>query len=324
MIYRFVKMLWNYRNITRLSLYIATITNLLATSTFINDAYASHEAVKGILDAKLKARSKVGEKASWDSIKIMSWHPSHRTLDLQYRANRVSSKLQNKGSDFSSKAAIFSLDSLSRSNGGRGSYIDAATFSRTWHPSQLTVDDLVTANTVLRIDKHKRGIRQENENIGNNLGNYLDGSYASAALAELVKELNQSISNATYNPILLAIAYRTMLMSVHPFRDGNTRTSQLLFNHILRASNLPELYPTKLTKFRVYSYPSAVIKVARNEFSGDIADPFYGQHYDRLGWPLTDDRLHELKNIRYKYARERTHHVLEDFERLLTHIGTIP
>lgn len=45
--------------------------------------------------------------------------------------------------------------------------------------------------------------------------------------------------NTEFNQILKAVFLKTMILSIHPFRDGNGRTSRVIFNGLLRQRGYP-------------------------------------------------------------------------------------
>ncbi len=59
---------------------------------------------------------------------------------------------------------------------------------------------------------------------------------------DVAKEMNillEKYNNSNFHPILKAMIFKACFVKIHPFRDGNGRTSRLLFNYMLVRNGIP-------------------------------------------------------------------------------------
>lgn len=54
-----------------------------------------------------------------------------------------------------------------------------------------------------------------------------------------MEALLEKYNNSTLHPIIKAILFKTCFIKIHPFRDGNGRTSRLLLNYLLIRNGIP-------------------------------------------------------------------------------------
>lgn len=88
-------------------------------------------------------------------------------------------------------------------------------------------------------DSSKGELRLNNVRAGNHY--FVNYDKVGSMLLKLVAKLNQSIDNVKSIPDILTLAFTTHfdLVSIHPFADGNGRTSRLLMNFIQHYHDLP-------------------------------------------------------------------------------------
>ncbi len=95
-------------------------------------------------------------------------------------------------------------------------------------------------NTPLgNIDSSKGELRLNNVRAGSHY--FVNYDKVSPMLLNLVTKLNESLNNVKSTPDILTLAFTAHfdLVSIHPFADGNGRTSRLLMNFIQHYHGLP-------------------------------------------------------------------------------------
>lgn len=87
-----------------------------------------------------------------------------------------------------------------------------------------------------------RGFGQELNSGKDERYNYLTGKHVKPELEKFIKWVNESIAECEaglLNPVLVAAQAAVRLVSIHPFFDGNGRTSRLVMDYILQRFGLP-------------------------------------------------------------------------------------
>lgn len=95
-------------------------------------------------------------------------------------------------------------------------------------------------NTVLgTVDTSKGELRKSNVSAGNSY--FVNYDKVEQLLKNLCNRLNEALANPgnTLDMLNLSFDAHFDLMTVHPFYDGNGRTSRLLMNYLQQRSNLP-------------------------------------------------------------------------------------
>jgi Fic/DOC family len=121
----------------------------------------------------------------------------------------------------------------------------------------ITVEDLVELNNTIRNhpgDIMARGIRTCEVSVGpHRHKSYFKPEYISEELKLCLEWLNEELSSGKANPILVTAKAYQWLISIHPFTDGNGRTTRLLADYILKTNQLPAgNYPSEQQRLAVF------------------------------------------------------------------------
>ena len=127
---------------------------------------------------------------------------------------------------------------------------------------QLTVEDLVELNNTVRNhsgDFKARGIRTTEAGVGLSYAkSYFMPEHIPNELTSYLEWLNKELSSGKTNPVLVTAKAFQWLISIHPFNDGNGRTTRLLADYILRTNQLPagnySIETGDLAVFRLETY----------------------------------------------------------------------
>ncbi len=123
-------------------------------------------------------------------------------------------------------------------------------------------------------------------------------------MEKLVATINQNINNVK-NPIdvnFLAFDSHFDLVSIHPFGDGNGRTSRLLQNYIQQYHNLPLTYIYEEDKSDYYN----VLVQARKQENKDIFCNFmFSQAIKMMKKEIEKIKLEDTKDIQIEPERKR-------------------
>ena len=122
---------------------------------------------------------------------------------------------------------------------------DAAQRVRTWADAgePLTLDRIKEINQVLETGTPNEAfagqLRQVDVSAGGTATRmYLPSTHVEAEMAEFCRWYNAN--QGTMNPVQLAAQSYQRLISIHPFRDANGRTTRLTMDYILRSNGIPE------------------------------------------------------------------------------------
>lgn len=117
---------------------------------------------------------------------------------------------------------------------------------QTWineNKSSLNIDDLIQMNSIVRgyyEDDRQKGIRTNQVTAAIKIHYYISPERINKELEKYLEWLNGELSNPEpNNPICTAAKSHQWLISIHPFSDGNGRTTQLVSDFILQKNGLP-------------------------------------------------------------------------------------
>jgi Fic family protein len=114
-------------------------------------------------------------------------------------------------------------------------------------------------------------------NVSAGARRFPDSTKVPALMKTLVREINAKISAAkTFNQKCeLAFELHYRFVSIHPFADGNGRTSRLLMNYILAMFDLPVFYVFRSSRI---SYIQALEKARTTDNISGFYDFMYKQY----------------------------------------------
>jgi fido (protein-threonine AMPylation protein) len=108
---------------------------------------------------------------------------------------------------------------------------------------QLCLADLLEVNGMIGdgIDEHPGVIREVGEFSGTASPQtaYIHPAKVHSEMNELMAWVNEQLAQEKFNPIAVAAKAHMRFVSIHPFGDGNGRTSRLLVDFILQRTGLP-------------------------------------------------------------------------------------
>ncbi len=123
-------------------------------------------------------------------------------------------------------------------------------------------------------------------------------------MEKLISKINHNI-NDVKNPIdinYLAFESHFDLVSIHPFGDGNGRTSRLLQNYIQQYHNLPLTYIFEEDKSDYYN---ALVQARKQDNKDVFCDFMFSQAIKIMKKEIEKIKLEEAKDIQIEPERKR-------------------
>ncbi|MFK8264893.1 Fic family protein [Capnocytophaga cynodegmi] len=153
------------------------------------------------------------------------------------------------------------------------------------------------------IDTSKGEFRKANVTAGS--ASFMHYSKVVPAVDNLVKELNDNFDSQKDSLSQLEFSFYAhyQLVDIHPFLDGNGRTSRLLMNFIQRKYQLPLSFVFAEDRFQYYD---ALNSVRKTESFREYYDFMFSQYQKYLQIEIDkQEKIGQEKEISFKFGRNK-------------------